>query len=120
MYVYITIFEKYFTVKLKKTLYSLYILYIYIYTYIYIYIYIYIWTRKQCVYVLYIYIYLYVYIHISKNIPDNALLVTADVVGLYPSIPHKAWLRSLKEVLGQKTREKDLSWRSCQYGWSCV
>ena len=23
-----------------------------------------------------------------KNIPDNALLVTADVVGLYPSIPH--------------------------------
>ena len=76
MHGYITIIEKYFTVKLKKTLYSLYILYIYTYIYIYIYI--------------YIHIYIYIYIYISKNIPDNALLVTADVVGLYPSIPHKA------------------------------
>ena len=25
-----------------------------------------------------------------KNIPDNAILMTADVVGLYPSIPHEA------------------------------
>ena len=24
------------------------------------------------------------------SIPDNAMLVTADVVGLYPSIPHSA------------------------------
>ena len=24
-----------------------------------------------------------------KNIPDNAILMTADVVGLYPSIPHE-------------------------------
>ena len=102
MHGYITIIEKYFTVKLKKTLYSLHILYIYTYIYIHI------------------YIYIYIYIYISKNIPDNALLVTADVVGLYPSIPHKAWLRSLKEVLGQKTREKDLSWWSCQYGWGFV
>ena len=94
MHGYITIIEKYFTVKLKKTLYSLYILYIYIH--------------------------IYIYIYISQNLPDNALLVTADVVGLYPSIPHKAWLRSLKEVLGQKAREKDLPWRSCQYGWGCV
>ena len=23
-----------------------------------------------------------------KKVPDNAILVTADVVGLYPSIPH--------------------------------
>ena len=74
MYVYITIIDKYFTVKLKKTLYSLYILHIYIYIYTYI----------------YIYLYIYIYIYISKNIPDNALLVTADVVGLYPSMPHKA------------------------------
>ena len=28
-----------------------------------------------------------------QNIPDNPLLVTADVVGLYPSIPHKGHLR---------------------------
>ena len=34
-----------------------------------------------------------------KNIPDNALLVISDVVGFYPSIPHEAGLRALKEVL---------------------
>ena len=27
------------------------------------------------------------------NIPSNALLFTADVVGLYPSIPHKTGLQ---------------------------
>ena len=27
-----------------------------------------------------------------KDIPNDALLVTADVVGLYPSIPHEAGL----------------------------
>ena len=37
-----------------------------------------------------------------KNIPDNAILVTADVVGLYPSIPHEAGLRTLKEVLDRR------------------
>ena len=45
-------------------------------------------------------------------IPDNAILVTADVVGLYPSIPHQAGLISLKEALDKslsKTmRTKDL------------
>ena len=34
-----------------------------------------------------------------RCIPDNALLVTADVVGLYPSIPHQADLIALKEAL---------------------
>ena len=37
-----------------------------------------------------------------KNIPDNAILVTADVVGLYPRIPHEAELRALKEVLDRR------------------
>ena len=32
-----------------------------------------------------------------RSIPDNAMLVTADVVGLYPSIPHSAGLNSLKK-----------------------
>ena len=32
------------------------------------------------------------------KIPDNAILVTADVVGLYPSIPHNIRLRALKEA----------------------
>ena len=29
-----------------------------------------------------------------KDIPSDALLVTADVVGLYPSIPHEAGLQA--------------------------
>ena len=33
------------------------------------------------------------------NIPENAILVTADVVGLYPSIPHDEGLRALREKL---------------------
>ena len=41
-----------------------------------------------------------------KNIPDNAILVTADVVGLYPSIPHEAGLRALKEVLDRREEKK--------------
>ena len=42
-----------------------------------------------------------------RNIPDNVLLVTADVVGLYPGIAHKAGLRHLKKhwIEGKK---KDL------------
>ena len=32
-------------------------------------------------------------------IPENAILVTADVVGLYPSIPHQAGLEALREAL---------------------
>ena len=31
-----------------------------------------------------------------QNIPEGAILVTADIVGLYPSIPHKADLNALK------------------------
>ena len=41
-----------------------------------------------------------------KNIPDNALLVSSDVVGLYPSIPHEAGLRALKEVLDRREEKK--------------
>ena len=37
-----------------------------------------------------------------KDIPQDALLVTADVVGLYPSIPHEAGLKALKEALYKK------------------
>ena len=37
-----------------------------------------------------------------KNIPQDALLVTADVVGLYPSIPHEAGLKALKEALDKR------------------
>ena len=34
-----------------------------------------------------------------KNIPKDAILVTADVVGLYPCIPHVAGLKALKNAL---------------------
>ena len=37
-----------------------------------------------------------------SNIPDNAILVTVDVVGLYPSIPHEAGLRALREALDKQ------------------
>ena len=37
-----------------------------------------------------------------KDIPTYAILVTADVVGLYPSIPHEAGLKALKEALDKR------------------
>ena len=43
-----------------------------------------------------------------KNIPDNVLLVTADVIGLYPSVPHEARLSAFKEVLDRQ-EEKNIS-----------
>ena len=36
------------------------------------------------------------------SIPENAILVTADVVGLYPSIPHEVGLRALREALDKR------------------
>ena len=33
------------------------------------------------------------------NIPENAILVTADIVGLYPNIPHNAGLKALSNML---------------------
>ena len=41
-----------------------------------------------------------------KKLPDSAILVTADVVGLYPSIPHEAALKALKEVLDRREEKK--------------
>ena len=38
--------------------------------------------------------------------PDNAILVTADVVGLYPSIPHHTGLIALKEALDKSLSKK--------------
>ena len=34
-----------------------------------------------------------------KKVPDNAIIVTADVVGLYPSIPLNKGLEVLKKQL---------------------
>ena len=38
--------------------------------------------------------------------PENAVLVTADVVGLYPSISHEAGLIALKEALENRSVKK--------------
>ena len=35
-----------------------------------------------------------------------SILVTADVVGLYPSIPHEAGLKALKKALNNRTNKK--------------
>ena len=39
------------------------------------------------------------------KVPDNARLVTAAVVGLYPSIPHNVGLRAVKETLGKQEQK---------------
>ena len=38
------------------------------------------------------------------SIPENAILVTADVVGFYRSIPHEAGLKALREVLDKREK----------------
>ena len=40
------------------------------------------------------------------KIPDNAILVAADVVGLYPSIPHNVRQTALKEALDKQEQKK--------------
>ena len=45
--------------------------------------------------------------HIS-TLPENAILIMADVVGLYPSIPHQAGLSALKEALENRSVKKYL------------
>ena len=39
-------------------------------------------------------------------IPENAILVTADVIGLYQSIPHQAGLEALRETLDKRKTHK--------------
>ena len=41
-----------------------------------------------------------------NNIPKDSVLVTADVVGLYPSIPHEAGLEALEKALNNPTDKK--------------
>ena len=41
-----------------------------------------------------------------STLPENSALVTADVVGLYASIPHQAGLSALKEVLENRSVKK--------------
>ena len=36
------------------------------------------------------------------SVPENAILVTTDIVGLYPSISHELGLKALREVLDKR------------------
>ena len=40
------------------------------------------------------------------TIPKDSILVTADVVGLYPSIFHEAGLKALEKALNNRTNKK--------------
>ena len=45
-----------------------------------------------------------------QYIPSNAILVTVEVVGLYPSIPHDSGLKVLKNNLDKrKTKQNTLT-----------
>ena len=61
-------------------------IYVYICIYMYMYLYMYVY--------LYMYIYMYIYI--------IYILVTANVVALYPSIPHELGLKELEKALGKR------------------
>ena len=41
-----------------------------------------------------------------KHIPNDALLIAADAVGINPGIPHEAGLQALKELLGRRMDKK--------------
>ena len=43
------------------------------------------------------------------TIPKDSILVTADFVGLYPSVPHKAGLKALEKALNSRTNKKVLT-----------
>lgn len=43
----------------------------------------------------------------TGDIPENGILMTTEVVGLYPSIPHKPRLKVLKNVL-DKRKQKNI------------
>ena len=42
-------------------------------------------------------------------VPEDAILVTADVTGLYPSIPHEGGINALKETLSKRSDLKVLA-----------
>ena len=43
-----------------------------------------------------------------RSVPDNVVLVTADVVILYPSIPHSGGLKVLKKALENRDNKQIL------------
>ena len=41
----------------------------------------------------------------TGGIPENAILVTVNIVGLYPSIPHKAGLKAIKNAQDKRKQK---------------
>ena len=41
-----------------------------------------------------------------QNFPEGAILVTVDVIGLYPSIPHKSGLKALRKALDNRENKQ--------------
>ena len=41
-----------------------------------------------------------------KSVPEHVILVAADIVGLYPNIPHQAGLKALREALEKRALKK--------------
>ena len=54
------------------------------------------------------------------SVLKNAILVTADIMGLYPNIPHQAGLKALKEALERKDIKKDTYRSSGEKGRICI
>ena len=40
-----------------------------------------------------------------ERLPENAILVTIDVVGLYPHIPHEEGLQAIRRALDQREEQ---------------
>lgn len=40
----------------------------------------------------------------KNSVTSNTVLITADVVGSYSSIPHDSWLNSFKKILDKKNK----------------
>ena len=53
------------------------------------------------------------------SVPENTILVKADVVGLYPSIPHDLGLKALKQALDKREHKKKSHRTSFKNGRIC-
>ena len=42
-----------------------------------------------------------------KELPKDAIIVTADFIGLYPSIPHNVGLEALRRTLDDRVNKKN-------------
>ena len=52
---------------------------------------------------------MYTYLATQYYIPSHSILVTADVVGLYPSIPHESRLNATNETLENRERKSEFN-----------